>query len=152
MNARESRASYHHGDLRRALIANALELLETRAEGDVSLREVARVSGVSATAVYRHFPDKDALYAVLVAEGYERLADAQEAAAASCVDRAAAFRATGRAYVRFALANPALFRLMSSCMHLQGAAAGPLPASRARQLLFDHVAALMPGRARRNAW
>ncbi|MEQ8661607.1 MAG: TetR/AcrR family transcriptional regulator [Gammaproteobacteria bacterium] len=146
MSARATKTTYHHGDLRRALVANALALLETRVDGDVSLREVARSSGVSATAVYRHFPDKDALYAALAAEGFERLADAQEAAAAHLADRLAAFRASGRAYVHFALANPALFRLMSSCMHLAGATPddSATRGNRARRLLLEHVAALMP--------
>ncbi|MEQ8232769.1 MAG: TetR/AcrR family transcriptional regulator [Gammaproteobacteria bacterium] len=148
MNADEPRAAYHHGDLRRALVLNALALLEQGSAGEFSLREVARLSGVSATAVYRHFPDKDALYAALVVEGYERLADAQQAAAAGLSDRRAAFRASGRAYVHFALANPALFRLMSSRAHAAAAtadAADGAPVNRAKRLLLDHVAALRPG-------
>jgi AcrR family transcriptional regulator len=149
VNAEENRSAYHHGDLRRALVGNALALLEQGSAGEFSLREVARLSGVSATAVYRHFPDKDALYAALVVEGFERLADAQEAAGAGLSDRRAAFRATGRAYVHFALANPALFRLMSSRAHAATATAmadaeDGAPLNRAKQLLLDHVAALHP--------
>ena len=49
--------SYHHGDLRAAAIAAGLELLKSRTADDLGLREVARAVGVSATALYRHFPD-----------------------------------------------------------------------------------------------
>ena len=60
---------YHHGNLRAALIEAGMALLAARALDDLSLREVARAVGVSATAVYRHFPDKGALMAALAAEG-----------------------------------------------------------------------------------
>lgn len=102
---------YHHGDLRRALIEAGLKLLEERDAEALSLREVARAAGVSATAVYRHFPNKDALLDALATEGLGRLAEAQHAAADAAGGGQAGFAATGVAYVRFALANPALFRL-----------------------------------------
>lgn len=103
--------SYHHGDLRRALIGEGLKLLEERQADQLSLREIARAAGVSATAVYRHFPDKDALLDALAAEGLGRLAAAQRAAAEAAGGGKKGFVATGIAYVRFAVANPALFRL-----------------------------------------
>jgi AcrR family transcriptional regulator len=104
--------SYHHGDLRAALLVEGLRLLAERDAEDLSLREVARGVGVSATSVYRHFPDKDALMAALAGEGLARLAAAQKQAAEEAGGGSAGFTATGRAYVRFALANPALFRLI----------------------------------------
>ena len=107
----EKRA-YHHGDLRAALIAEGLKLLERSDSDSLSLREVARNAGVTATSVYRHFPDKQALLAALACEGLERLGVEQRAAAAKAGGGDAGFAATGRAYVRFALANPALFRLI----------------------------------------
>lgn len=103
---------YHHGDLRAALITEGLRLLAERDVDALSLREVARNVGVSATAVYRHFSDKEALMAALAHEGLRRLAAAQHAAADAAGGGKAGFAATGRAYVRFALANPALFRLI----------------------------------------
>jgi AcrR family transcriptional regulator len=106
--------NYHHGDLRAALIQEGLRLLEERHGDDIGLREVARAVGVSATAVYRHFPDKAALLRALSAEGLTRLAKAQQAAFAEAGGGKAGFSATGRAYVRFALTNPALFRLVFS--------------------------------------
>ena len=105
---------YHHGDLRASLLKAGMELLATREADDLSLREVARSVGVSANAVYRHFPDKAALMRALSAEGLRALAAAQHAAAAAAGGGAAGFEATGCAYVRFALANPALFRLIFS--------------------------------------
>ena len=106
--------SYHHGDLRAALVQAGLKLLEERHGDDIGLREVARAVGVSATAVYRHFPDKAALLRALAAEGLARLAAAQRSASDAAGGGIAGFTATGRAYVRFALANPALFRLLFS--------------------------------------
>lgn len=106
--------NYHHGDLRAALVEAGLKLLEERQGDEVGLREVARAVGVSATAVYRHFPDKAALLRALSAEGLARLAKAQKAAFALAGGGKAGFVATGRAYVRFALDQPALFRLIFS--------------------------------------
>lgn len=103
---------YHHGDLRTALIEAGMALLGKRDADDLSLREVARAVGVSATAVYRHFPDKGALMAALAGEGLVRLGQSQRAAAGAAGGGDAGFSATGRAYVRFALANPGLFRLI----------------------------------------
>lgn len=104
--------TYHHGDLRGALLDAGLRLLAERDVEGVSLREMARSVGVSATAVYRHFPDKTALMVALAREGLDRLAAAQHAASDEVGGGVAGFAATGRAYVRFALANPALFRLI----------------------------------------
>ena len=102
---------YHHGDLRQALLAEGLRLVEEGGAEALALREVARAVGVSAAAVYRHFPDKRALMTALAEEGGRRLAQVQDAAARQQPGLAEAFTATGRAYVRFALANPGLFRL-----------------------------------------
>jgi len=103
---------YHHGDLRASLIAEGLRLLAQRDVDSLSLREVARGVGVSATAVYRHFPDKEALLTALALKGMADLGAAQTAASVSAGGGQAGFAATGRAYVCFALANPALFRLI----------------------------------------
>ncbi len=103
--------SYHHGDLRSALVEAGLKALETTPLADLSLRQIARDVGVSATAVYRHFPDKAALLAALAQAGIEQMA-AWQSAAAAAASPDDAFAATGRAYVRWALANPALFRLV----------------------------------------
>ncbi len=79
---------------------------------DLSLRELARTVGVSPTAVYRHFPNKDALLAALAREGLALLGAAQRSAHDAAGGGPAGFVEIGRAYVRFALAHPALFRLV----------------------------------------
>ena len=107
-----AKSSYHHGDLRAALIAEGLRLLAARDAEDLSLREVARGVGVSATAVYRHFPDKAALMAALAAQGLDMLSQVQHAAYDAAGGGVAGFNATGAAYVRFALLHTALFRLI----------------------------------------
>lgn len=106
---------YHHGDLRSALIEAGLRLLQSRTADDLSLREMSREVGVSATAIYRHFPDKQALMSALAHEGLERLAMAQRAATVAAGGGRSGFLASGLAYVRFAADNPALFRLIFSC-------------------------------------
>ena len=75
-----SKKPYHHGDLHGALLEAGLRLLQTRKADDLALREVARDVGVSATAIYRHFPDKGALLSALAQEGLDRLAQAQRQA------------------------------------------------------------------------
>ncbi|SHK09369.1 transcriptional regulator, TetR family [Roseomonas rosea] len=101
---------YHHGDLRAALIAAAEELLDEGGDGALSLREAARRAGVSAPAAYRHFPDKDALLATIAARGFSAFGQALREAASGAPD--APLDAMGVAYVDFALARPARFRLM----------------------------------------
>jgi AcrR family transcriptional regulator len=101
------RRAYHHGDLRSAILAAASEVLEKEGLSELSLREAARRAGVSHSAPYRHFPDREALLAALAAEGFALLAQAQREAAA-----ASGLRGMGEAYVRFALARPQRFQLM----------------------------------------
>lgn len=113
----EQRA-YHHGDLRAALVAAGLRALENTDIADISLRGLAREVGVSATAVYRHFPDKRALLEAMAQDGLAQLGQLQQRAAMDAGDQA--FSATGRAYVRFALANPGLFRLVFTHCQMRG--------------------------------
>ncbi|WP_411090850.1 TetR/AcrR family transcriptional regulator [Streptomyces sp. 049-1] len=89
----------------------ARELLEADGSAGLSLRAVARRAGVSATAPYRHFADRDALVSAVAAEGYRELAGylAEAHPAPSTPDELAAVAV---AYVRFALDHPALFRVM----------------------------------------
>lgn len=77
------------------------------------MREVARRAGVSHQAPYHHFADREAILAAIVAEGFERLRDDMVGALGlASEDAAAQLNAIGRAYVRFALTNPAHFKLM----------------------------------------
>jgi AcrR family transcriptional regulator len=103
--------TYHHGDLRAACLRAARELLEEDGSAALSLRAVARRAGVSATAPYRHYADRDALVSAVAAEGYRDLAQhlAEAHPAPSTPDELAAVAV---AYVQFALEHPALFRAM----------------------------------------
>lgn len=107
-----SESTYHHGSLREALVDAGMAALEGGAGVALSLRELARTVGVSPAAVYRHFPNKDALLAELGREGLRMLGHSQRAAYDAAGGGAQGFAETGRAYVRFALAHPALFRLI----------------------------------------
>ncbi|WP_404951335.1 TetR/AcrR family transcriptional regulator [Streptomyces sp. ARC12] len=104
-------STYHHGDLRAACLRAARELLEEDGSAGLSLRAVARRAGVSATAPYRHYADREALVSAVAAEGYRELAEHLVRAhpAPSTPDELAAVAV---AYVRFALEHPALFRAM----------------------------------------
>jgi AcrR family transcriptional regulator len=135
-----SKRPYHHGDLRTALIGEGLRLLAERDAESLSLREIARNVGVTATSVYRHFPDKDALLTALATEGLAQLGAVQHAASDAAGGGEAGFAATGRAYVRFALANPALFRLIFASPVL-GAKAVGTQESEAGSLLHANAAA-----------
>ncbi|MEV6211805.1 TetR/AcrR family transcriptional regulator [Kitasatospora sp. NPDC051914] len=103
--------SYHHGDLRAACLRAARELLEEDGSAGLSLRAVARRAGVSATAPYRHYPDRDALVSAVAAEGYRELAVCLAAAHPSPATPDE-LSAVAVAYVRFALDRPAMFRVM----------------------------------------
>lgn len=105
---------YHHGDLQAALIEEGLAQISQRPAEKLSLREISRKVGVSATAVYRHFPNKAALLGALCQVGSEKLSDTFARATEETGGGMDAFEAMGRAYVRFALANPSLFKLMMS--------------------------------------
>ncbi len=108
--ARKPKGQYHHGDLRRALLDAALDLLK-KGE-DVALRDVARRAGVSHTAPYRHFADKDALLAAVGEEGFLALAKALRASIAKVEEPLARYYAASSAYVRFAVRHPAHYRVM----------------------------------------
>ncbi len=117
---KKPRDAYHHGDLRNSLVEEAVRVIEREGLAAFSLREVARRVGVSANAAYRHFADKDALLAAVASHGLGVLArDMRQAMEAVSVRGAgpratAHLRATGRAYVAFALAKPELFRVTFS--------------------------------------
>jgi AcrR family transcriptional regulator len=96
-------STYHHGDLRAAVLSAAGKLIEKEGLAGLSIREAARRAGVSHNAPYRHFPDRDALLAALATEGFSELEKFLEGRTG---------RAMGEAYVRFALVHPQRFRLM----------------------------------------
>jgi AcrR family transcriptional regulator len=101
---------YHHGDLRRALVEAAERVLERDGPQALSLRAVAREAGVSPAAPYHHFKDKSDLLLALAEEGFHGLGEAMKAAVKSDAEQNLA--TMGLAYVRYARANPALYRVM----------------------------------------
>src|SRR3979490_835328 len=105
------KATYHHGDLRAALLRAAIELLEESGETALSLRAVARRAGVSPAAPYRHYADREALVSAVAAVGYRELAE-RLAAAHPAPATPEQLASVAVAYVRFALEQPALFRMM----------------------------------------
>jgi AcrR family transcriptional regulator len=114
---RHLRSSYHHGDLPNALADAATDMARAGGPDAVVLRAAAREAGVSAAAAYRHFADHDALLGVVRQRALEALAAAMRRSlesgtpAADPADEAVRrLRALGRAYIRFALDDPGLFR------------------------------------------
>jgi AcrR family transcriptional regulator len=103
---------YHHGSLRAELVRLGLETLEREGAEVLSLRSLAEKAGVSKTAPYRHFPDREAFLGALADEGNRLLYAALEGAAAA--ESGARISSMGRAYLDFAVAHPALYRLMNS--------------------------------------
>lgn len=111
---RRRRARKGEGDLLREEILEATEhlLLETGSEEEVSIRAVARATGVTAPSIYRHFEDKTHLLFEVCARQFSRLDEAIEAAVAGIDDPLEAMRARGRAYVRFGIEHPEHYRIM----------------------------------------
>ena len=110
---RGGRRSYHHGDLKEALIQAALELIGAKGPSAFTFAEAARAAGVSPAAPYRHFRDRDALMADVAKRGFERF----EAGLARAWDKGlpdpfAAFERVGRAYLDFARTEPAYYAAM----------------------------------------
>lgn len=109
-------ARYHHGDLRRELVLQAVALAREKGETGVVVREAARNAGVSHNAAYRHFKDRDALIVAVAQVGMEELAVRMRSAAARVrgEPRSKAIRrlrAIGRTYVEFAWWEPGLFEV-----------------------------------------
>jgi AcrR family transcriptional regulator len=107
------RDSYHHGNLREALIAAALSLIAERGPAGFAFAELARAAGVSPAAPYRHFADRNALLAEVARRGYEKFTVALERAwNGGRPDPLRALEACGRAYLAFARADPAAYAVM----------------------------------------
>jgi AcrR family transcriptional regulator len=141
--SKPGKRTYHHGDLRSALIREGLRILEARNADGLGLRELARAVGVSASSVYRHFPSKDALLQALAAEGLRRLAEAQRDASILAGGGNLGFAATGSAYVEFALDNPALFRLIFSSSAATGTSQTGPKGDDASALLMEFAASIV---------
>ena len=103
---------YHHGDLRRAIVKAALEILRETQSLEFSLRELARRAGVSHNAPYKHFADKRELLAAVSAAGFEMLTKRMAREIARLGDPREQLFAMLRAYIDHGVENPALYSLM----------------------------------------
>jgi len=103
---------YHHGDLRRAIVRAALEILSETQSLEFSLRELARRAGVSHNAPYKHFVDKRELLAAVSTAGFELLTQRMSDGIARHSNARAQLFAMLRAYIHHGVENPALYRLM----------------------------------------
>jgi AcrR family transcriptional regulator len=103
---------YHHGDLHRAIVTAALEVLSETQSTEFSLRELARRAGVTHNAPYKHFADKRELLAAVSAVGFDLLAKRLTDAMQGHTGPRARLFAIARDYVRHGVENPALYRLM----------------------------------------
>jgi AcrR family transcriptional regulator len=148
-----SRPTYHHGDLRAVILAEAARLVAERGADRVSLRKLAREAGVSHAAPAHHFTDRRGLFTALATEGFRLLAATLTEARPHFVDAAVA-------YVRFAIAHPGHYQVMfdrslvdasdSELVTAQAAAGAEL--SRGVATLRDPRARADPGGAELAAW
>ncbi len=108
-----TKTRYHHGDLRQALIAATRELLVERGAANFTLADACRLAGVSTAAPYKHFRDRLEVLEEIAEQGFNDLRERSGAAiATSGPGTLEGIIAMGQAYVAFAVAEPAVFRLM----------------------------------------
>ncbi len=105
--------SYHHGNLKESLIVTALQMVEKEGLENITLRELTKRLGTSRSAIYRHFDSKEALLKAVITAGFEKLD--------SCItptlqqydlNVVTRFSNMGRAYINFAITNPAIYRMI----------------------------------------
>ena len=107
-----SSATYHHGDLKNALVRAARVQIAEKGAASLNLRAVARVLGVTHPAAYRHFANKEALLEAVAQEGFDELADALHKSVEGEKGLERTLYALADAYLNFALENPELTRVM----------------------------------------
>jgi AcrR family transcriptional regulator len=103
---------YHHGDLRRALLEQAVRTIQRHGVDRLTLRGVGQDLGVSRTALYRHFADKAALLEAVAAQGFRTLRERLDEAWTAGGPGRRGFAAMASAYVRFAIDQPSHYRVM----------------------------------------
>jgi AcrR family transcriptional regulator len=115
-------SNYHHGNLRAELLTAAEKKLRESGPDQISLRELARETGVSHNAPHRHFPDRQSLLEALAVAGFERLREEIDGAVGGARDDfGQRLRAAAGAFVRFAVDETALLELMFSLAKAEGA-------------------------------
>lgn len=112
-DAGRSKAKYHHGDLREALVAASYELIAKQGADNFMLADACRIAGVSTAAPYKHFRNRDEVLEEVLARAFDELSDRSMAAvAARGPGTLDGMIAMGEAYVQFAIDDQQLFRLM----------------------------------------
>lgn len=134
---------YHHGNLRETLLQHAEQVVATEGSEKLSLRELARVAGVSHGAPRTHFATREDLLEAVSLRGFDRLDDTLRAAVAGAgahfTDRA---MAVSRAYIRFVMQHPLLVELMySQIRSIDDEALEEPPATKPRA--YDHFERLL---------
>lgn len=119
MTTARVRSQYHHGDLEHALITTARKMVKKSGADELSLRQVAQEVGVSPSAVYHYFPDRNSMLSALGLSLFEELADYQESQLAKITGTSLKasrerFRALGSTYFQWAMKEPHFFNLMFS--------------------------------------
>jgi AcrR family transcriptional regulator len=108
-----AKRQYHHGDLERALLSTAIDIIAAEGVNGLTLRRVGTEIGVSRTALYRHFDDRAALVARIAADGFQLLHDTlQRVRANARSDAAGTLEVMAAAHVHFARANPSHYATM----------------------------------------
>lgn len=111
----QRKKTYHHGDLKNALIKAGVQILSKEGIEGLSLRKVAERAGVSHNAPYSHFPDKQSLIAAISTEGFNKLYNELDAAiSAHHNDPRRQLQEGAWAYVQFAMKNTDTFKIMFS--------------------------------------
>ncbi len=131
---------YHHGNLRVELLTQAERTVRERGVDQLSLRDLARQTGVSHGAPRRHFPDRQALLDALAQAGFERLGGELRAAAAGAGEEfEARLRATASAYINFAIRDANLLELMFAGKHRDPSGGLEQAADAAFSVLFELI-------------
>ncbi len=133
--------SYHHGDLKQALLDETARILRDEGESALSLRRLASNLGVSRTAPYNHFKNKDALLSAVAEEGFRRFNEAMRSVRRKHRNSTGneLFRALVQAYVKFALNNQEYYDLMYSSNSWRAGATTETLATAARQTLRNDI-------------
>lgn len=124
-----AKASYHHGDLRRALIEAAVKLIEEKGPNGITLREVAAEAGVTKTAPYRHFSNKQAMIDAVVEEGFAELEAQLLAVVDDSTDPLACIKQQVISYARYAVQRPGHYQVMFLSEPSTGALDASLPSA-----------------------
>lgn len=111
MNTKES-STYHHGNLKDALIEEALLMVELNGVESITLRELTKKLGASRSAIYRHYSSKDELIKAVIRAGFDKLDAIIEPVTTKDEAIINRFREVGEAYLDFALSNPNIYRMI----------------------------------------